>query len=91
MASEPRKLGVCVVCRRPIALGTGVLFRGFRRNLFAVHSENCAPIVQGAMQTAGRVTVVGVEMMLAAKAPKFLAGLQALRAALGKLREVPPT
>ena len=43
------------------------------------------------MQTAGRVTMVGAEMVLAAKAPKLLAGLHALRAALGKLREVPPT
>jgi hypothetical protein len=88
-AGELQRLSVCLVCRRQIPLGQGVLFKGFRRSLFAVHQGGCAEVVRGAMQTAGKVTLAGAEMVMAARAPKLLAGLNALRAALTKLREVP--
>lgn len=55
-----------------------MLFKGLGRALFAVHEERCVHVVRGAVQTSGRLALVGAELIMQSRAPKLLEGLKAL-------------
>jgi len=76
----------CRVCRLVLLPGEATVFSAFGKPLFAVHRNGCAEIIRGGVRTVGKISLVGAELILRARAPKVLEGVKALAAVAGKIK-----